>query len=54
MGLLAVVAVFATENVIDILVTRYLMVGVEIILWLILAILCSFVVYEIGEDRGDW
>mgnify|MGYP006275415287 CR=1 FL=1 len=54
MGLAAVIAVFATENVVDMLVSRYLTMSTEVIVWLILAALCSFIVYEVGEDRGDW
>lgn len=54
MGIAAVVAVFATENVVDLLVTRYADVGAEVILWIILAAISGLIVYEVGEDRGDW
>jgi len=54
MGIAAVIAVFATENILDILVSKYLRFEAEIGVWVILAIVCAFVIHEIGEDRGDW
>lgn len=54
MGVAAVAAVFATENIIDVVVSRYAPLEGEIVIWLIVAALASLVVYFVGEDRGDW
>ena len=54
MGLAAVAAVFAAENVLDILVSRYVDLGPELAVWTLIALVCAWVVYEVGEERGDW
>lgn len=54
MGVAAVAAVFATENIIDVVVSRYAPLEGEIVIWIIVAALASLVVYFVGEDRGDW
>lgn len=54
MFLAAVAAIFATENIIDMLVNRYAPTSVEILTWLIIAIVAAVIIYEVGEDRGDW
>ena len=54
MGVAAVLAVFATENIVDILVSNYLQFEVEIGVWIVMALICAFIVHEVGEDRGDW
>lgn len=54
MGLAAVIAVFSAENVVDILINRYANFTAEIAVWLVLALVAAFIVYEVGEDRGDW
>lgn len=54
MGIAAVTAVFATENVVDILISRFIHFEFEIGVWLVIAAISAFVLYEVGEDRGDW
>lgn len=54
MGVAAVTAVFATENIIDELVDRYIQLQLEIGVWLIIAIIAAVVVYYVGDERGDW
>jgi len=54
MGLAAVAAVFAAENLIDIVVSRYVDLGAEIMTWFIIALVAAIILYEVGEDRGDW
>lgn len=54
MGICAVSAVFATENVIDILITKYVVFPTEILLWVSIAAISGYVLHEVGEDRGDW
>lgn len=54
MFLAAVAAIFATENIIDTLVNRYAPTSVEILTWMIIAAVSAVVIYEVGEDRGDW
>jgi len=54
MGLAAVAAVFAAENLIDIVVSRYVDLGAEIMTWFIIALAAAIILYEVGEDRGDW
>lgn len=54
MGIAAVVAVFATENVVDILISRYLHLEIEIGVWIVLAVISALILYEVGEERGDW
>lgn len=54
MGVAAVTAVFATENIVDILVSRYVQFELELFTWTIIAGVCAVIVYEIGDERGDW
>jgi len=54
MGIAAVTAVFATENVVDMVISKYVQPEIEVVWWVALAILSGWVLYELGEDRGDW
>lgn len=54
MGVFAVIAVFAVENVADILISRYVDFTAEVVVWIIVAAIAGFIVHEVGEDRGDW
>lgn len=54
MGVAAVIAVFATENIVDILISKYVDFPVEIVVWIFIAALAGSIVHGIGEDRGDW
>jgi hypothetical protein len=54
MGIAAVIAVFATENVVDAVVSRYINIEFEVMIWVVIAIVCAAIVHEVGEDRGDW
>lgn len=54
MGIAAVTAVFATENIVDTLVTMYIVLELEILTWIIIAGISAFVVYYIGDERGNW
>jgi hypothetical protein len=54
MGIAAVTAVFATENIVDILVSNYVDFQLEIGVWIVIAAVCAIIVHEVGEDRGDW
>lgn len=54
MGIATIAAVFATENLVDAIVSRFIPLKGEIITWLIVAIIASIIVYKVGEDRGDW
>lgn len=54
MGIAAVVAVFATENVVDILISRYIVFPAEVVVWGVIAIIAGIILHEVGEDRGDW
>lgn len=54
MGISAVVAVFATENVVDILISRYIVFPAEVVVWVLIAAMSAIILHEVGEDRGDW
>lgn len=54
MGVAAIIAVFATENIVDILITKYFHLELEIGVWIVMAVICAIIVHEVGEDRGDW
>ena len=54
MGIAAVAAVFATENVIDILISKYVQLELEIATWVVIGIIAALIIHEVGEDRGDW
>lgn len=54
MGIAAVTAVFATENVVDMAVARLISIEAEIVVWIVIAGLSAWIVHEVGEDRGDW
>ena len=54
MVLATVVGIFAVENAADILISTYAPGFREIFVWAAIAVVCAFVVYEVGEDRGDW
>lgn len=54
MGVAAVVAVFATENVVDIILSSYIQLEFEIGVWILLALVSAAILHEVGEDRGDW
>lgn len=50
----AAAGVFAVENVIDLLVSRYVITPVELITWMLIAVISGVVVYHVGDERGDW
>lgn len=54
MGIAAIVAIFATENVVDILITRYTFIEAELVVWIMIALGAGVILHEVGEDRGDW
>jgi len=54
MGIAAVAAVFATENIIDILISKYVQLELEIATWVVIGIIAALIIHEVGEDRGDW
>lgn len=54
MAVCIIVGVFAVENVAELLVSRYMDVLGEATIWAIIAVICGLIVYEVGEDRGDW
>lgn len=54
MFIAAVVAVFSVENILDLIVSKYLFIELEISIWVVLAIIAAAILYEVGEDRGDW
>lgn len=54
MGICAVAAVFATENIIDILISKYVVFPMEVVVWVLIAAMSAIILHEVGEDRGDW
>ena len=54
MVLFTVIGVFAVENAADIFISTHTPREGEIFVWVAIAIVSAFVVYETGEDRGDW
>lgn len=52
MAIAAVSGVFATENIVDIVVSRFFTLHAELVTWTIVALIAAVVVYIIGEDRG--
>lgn len=54
MAVFSIVGIFAVENAADIVISRYIDIEEELIVWILLAIISALVVHEIGEDRGDW
>ena len=50
----AVIAVFSVENVADIFLSKYIQFEFEIGVWIAVAIISGAILYEVGEDRGDW
>lgn len=54
MAVCVIIGVFAVENVAEILVDRFAGFAAELVMWSLIAMACAIVIYEVGEDRGDW
>ena len=54
MILFTVIGIFAIENAADILISTYAPGFREIFVWTAIAIISGVVVYEVGDERGDW